>query len=321
MEESYKKTLKEYYEIEKNGEQINSLLNPTPAGLRDLFMYRMEESGIASDIDIFERFIGFSYEKNAVNKIKSEIDKFRPLVNFLKGKSDLSEIKRLDALAIILNYPNRPFKKFSRIKNEVKEVIEEKDDKLVEELDNSYSNLIENFSEDDKVLDQKEIVNENIFTDEILNHQGKREEVVVISEDGSIKKQNNIPFKKIGIIGIVVVIIGISFFLNFRNWTTKDCMIWKGDKYEAVDCSQTINSFAETTLPKDDKLIKEFRKMKVDTKTSFFDKKGNPKIWYIKNPNGTLEFFNQPGLQPETGKTLKPISKYIIQEYVINENK
>ncbi|MEG0916102.1 MAG: hypothetical protein RSF68_03725 [Myroides sp.] len=98
-------------------------------------------------------------------------------------------------------------------------------------------------------------------------------------------------------------------------------MIWKGDKYEAVDCSETINSFAETTLPKDDKLIEEFRKMKVDSKTSFFDKKGNPKIWYIKNPNGTLEFFNQPGLQPETGKTLRPISRYIIQEYVLNENK
>lgn len=98
-------------------------------------------------------------------------------------------------------------------------------------------------------------------------------------------------------------------------------MIWKGDKYEAVDCGETINSFAETTLPKDDKLIEEFRKMKVDTKTSFFDKKGNPKIWYIKNPNGTLEFFNQPGLQPETGKTLRPISRYIIQEYVLNENR
>src|SRR5690606_34727895 len=321
MIESYKKELKEYYEKQKEGDQISSLLNPTPASLRDLFMYRMEESGITSDIDIFERFIGFSYEKNAVNKIKSEIDKFRPLVNFLKGKSDLSEIKRLDALAIILNYPNRPFKKFSRIKNEVKEVIEEKDDAFLKESNNPTSNLIENFAENDKVLDQKEIVNENIFTDEILNHQGKREKVVVISEDGSIKNQKNIPFKKIGIIGIVVVIIGISIFLNIKNYTTKDCMIWKGEKYEAIDCRETINGFVDVTLPKDDKLIKEFRKIKVDSKTSFFDKKGNPKIWYIKNPNGILEFFNQPGLQPETGKTLKPISKYIIQEYVINENK
>lgn len=68
-------------------------------------------------------------------------------------------------------------------------------------------------------------------------------------------------------------------------------------------------------------LLLEFRKMKVDTQTLFFDKKGSPKVWCIKNPNGTLEFYNNPGLQPETGKTLKPISKYIIQEYVINKNK
>ncbi len=97
-------------------------------------------------------------------------------------------------------------------------------------------------------------------------------------------------------------------------------MVWKGDKYKAVDCSETINSFAETALPKDDKLINEFRKIKVDTKTSFFDKKGNPKIWYIKNSNGMLEFYNQHGLQPETGKTLRPISRYIIQKHVIDKN-
>ena len=116
------------------------------------------------------------------------------------------------------------------------------------------------------------------------------------------------------------MIIGVLLFLNIKNWTTQDCMVWKGEKYEAIDCSETIKGFADVTLPKDDKLIKEFRKIKVNDKTSFFDKKGNAKVWYIKNPNGTLEFFNQPGLQPETGKTLKPISRYIIQEYVISQN-
>jgi len=323
MIESYKKELKEYYEKQKEGDQISSLLNPTPASLRDLFMYRMEESGITSDIDIFERFIGFSYEKNAVNKIKSEIDKFRPLVNFLKGKSDLSEIKRLDALAIILNYPNRPFKKFSRFKSEVKEAVEEKDDAVLEESNNQISNLIEIFSENDKISDPErtritDVADKRInIVETAINTQ----EVINVTEEASIQKQKKIPLKKIGIIGIVVVIIGISLFLNIRNWTAKECMVWKGDKYEAVDCSETINSFTETTLPKDDKLIEEFRKMKVDTKTSFFDKKGKPKIWYIKNPNGTLEFYNKPGLQPETGKTLKPISRYIIQEYVLTQNK
>ncbi|WP_264563011.1 hypothetical protein [Flavobacterium sp. N2155] len=109
--------------------------------------------------------------------------------------------------------------------------------------------------------------------------------------------------------------------MNIKSFTAKDCMVWKEEKYVAVDCKEKINSFAATAVPKEDQLIKDFRKLKVDTKTSFFDKKGNPKIWYIKNPNGTLEFYNQPGLQPETGKTLRPITRYIIQEYVLNENK
>jgi len=303
MHESYKKVLKEHYEIEKKGEQINSLLNPTPAGLRDLFVYRMEQSNNVADVNVFEQFLGFSYEKNAVNKIKAEIDKFRPLVNFLKDKSDLTEIKRLNALAILLDYPNRPFNKFSNIQKNTTEIIEEKKEEIIEKPND--------ISKEEVIVKQKEIT-----VVEDLTPKENTQEVIVVPDEEPIKNQRKFPFKEIGIIGIVVI-IGISLFINIKNFTTKDCMVWKGEKYEAVDCSETINSFAETTLPKDDKLIKDFRKIKVDNKTSFFDKKGNPKVWYIKNPNGTLEFFNQPGLQPETEKTLKPISKYIIQEYVL----
>lgn len=42
---------------------------------------------------------------------------------------------------------------------------------------------------------------------------------------------------------------------------------------------------------------------------------GDPIIWYAKNGD-EIELFNQPGLHPTTGKTLKPITPYIINKYL-----
>ncbi|MGG8497732.1 hypothetical protein ACQY1Q_15080 [Tenacibaculum sp. TC6] len=49
---------------------------------------------------------------------------------------------------------------------------------------------------------------------------------------------------------------------------------------------------------------------------SYFDKQGNPRVWYGKNAHGDLELFTSYGLHPETGKTLKPISNYMINKYI-----
>jgi len=316
MIESYKKALKEYYETEKEGNQINSLFNPTPAGLRGMLILKMEEELNDSDKKIIESFFEIPFIEVTPNKLRNETGKFKALANFLKEKSGGSDLRRLEMIALILDFKQRPYGKFVKINKNISKT----EDVVADEEINfdSEEPSVESSNNEVEKPEVEGVVDKRI---DVVEIGVNTPEVIGFSDEVSIKKQNNIPFKKIGIIGIVAVIIGISLFLNFKTWTTKDCMIWKGDKYEPVDCGETINSFAETTLPKDDKLIEEFRKMKVDTKTSFFDKKGNPKIWYIKNPNGTLEFFNKPGLQPETGKTLRPISRYIIQEYVLNENK
>lgn len=316
MIESYKKALKDYYETQKEGDQISSLLNPTPAGLRGMLILKMEEELNDSDKRIIENFFDIPFTEVTLNKLRSETDRFKALANFLKEKSGGSDLRRLEMIALILDFKQRPYGKFVKINKNISKTediaTDEETNFDAEEPSVESSNNEVEKTEIEEIADKRsDVVEIGVNTPEVIG----------FSDEVSFKKQSNVSFKKVGIIGIVAVIIGISLFLNFRTWTTKDCMIWKGDKYEAVDCGETINSFAETTLPKDDKLIEEFRKMKVDTKTSFFDKKGNPKIWYIKNPNGTLEFFNQPGLQPETGKTLRPISRYIIQEYVLNENK
>lgn len=309
MTESYKKALKEYYEIQKEGEQISSLLNPTPAGLRDLLILKMEVPLDDLDKKIMEHFLEIPFAEITPNKLRSETDRFKALANFLKEKSGGSDLRRLEMIALLLDFKQRPYRKF--LKNH-------KNISAVENITADKESNVEISTNKLEPTEVEEFMNEGIS---IVETKENKPEFVGFTQEVSIKNQTNVPLKKIGLIGFLVVIIGISLFMNMKNFTAKDCMVWKDDKYEAVDCSETINSFAETALPKNEQLIKEFRKIKVDRKTSFFDKKGNPKVWYIKNQNGTLEFFNQPGLHPETGKTLRPISKYIIEEYVIKQKR
>ena len=43
---------------------------------------------------------------------------------------------------------------------------------------------------------------------------------------------------------------------------------------------------------------------------------GSERLWYGKNKNKELEYFTAFGKHPETGKTLKPITKYMIAKYI-----
>ena len=48
----------------------------------------------------------------------------------------------------------------------------------------------------------------------------------------------------------------------------------------------------------------------------FTSKKGDVKIWYGKNIVKELEYFSLLGVHPETGKTLKPITEYMIKKHI-----
>ena len=125
----------------------------------------------------------------------------------------------------------------------------------------------------------------------------------------AIVKENKL-LSTIGIVTIVLLLIYSS--------TTKHWMVWENDKYIEVDYN--LEEYDTWQLkPYDKNMIDNFKKIPVDCNTEFFDPSGKPKIWYGKNAKRELEYFTSFGLHPETGKTLKPISNYMISKYVCNE--
>jgi hypothetical protein len=55
---------------------------------------------------------------------------------------------------------------------------------------------------------------------------------------------------------------------------------------------------------------------KLDEPQQFFDyATKEPLVWYYEAPDGTLEFFDQPGFHPKYGQELKPITPEIVSKY------
>lgn len=283
---TYKKEIKAKYEQEKTGSNANFLLNPTTGNIRNLAILVFEEITNENDLKIFEKFMGFEYKISAIQNIKIETEKFKPLGTFLKGQTELSNYNAADMLAVILNFNPRPYRNFIKKNSSETDIIKEVNSEKEQECSTTIPQEI----------------NEIVVTK-------------TRSESTNKKKKRGV------LLGISAGILALSasVFHNVKNTTEKNCMIWNIDHYESVDCDNIKQGFTYSILvPSDEKLLNNFRKIEVDSTTLFFDGKNQPLIWYGKNANKQYEYFTHYGIHPETGKTLKPITNFIINKHIKN---
>lgn len=137
-------------------------------------------------------------------------------------------------------------------------------------------------------------------------------------DDGEANKSNKFGLinffnhNKISIIvgSIIIIVMLVVYYANKQRW-----MVWENDRYIEVSFDPDKYNLDKLKLYNESR-IETFRKVNVDCTTDFFDKSGTVKIWYGKNAKKELEFFTSLGLHPETGKSLKPITEYMIDKYV-----
>jgi hypothetical protein len=92
-------------------------------------------------------------------------------------------------------------------------------------------------------------------------------------------------------------------------------MVWDGLYYKEVSFNERLLQNGTLKLYNKDR-IENFRKTTADCQTPLAFKGGTLKLWYGKNRMGDLELFTTPGLHPETGKTLKELTKYMYDKYI-----
>ncbi|WP_289022306.1 hypothetical protein [uncultured Salegentibacter sp.] len=107
---------------------------------------------------------------------------------------------------------------------------------------------------------------------------------------------------------ILFPLIGVSAYVGYQNGK-EECMIWQKDHFEKTICSGAENEEVLRTFR-----LENFEKIKPTDTTTFF-KNGKAQIWYDKSDN-ELEYFTASGIHPTNGKTLKPITSYIIEKYI-----
>ncbi|WP_298303779.1 hypothetical protein [Flavobacterium sp.] len=278
--EAYKKAIKVKFEQEKTKEYSSFLLVPSRAQLRKLCRERFKNNTNIDDLKCFELFLGFEFNAGNKNKFQASTDKFRPIENFLKGETDLVDKEGINMAAILVDFQPRPFNKFANL---------------------NPHDLTE------------EIKKTNVTTSKQNELVKKDDKPIIIKDDIITALKGNLK-QKVGIGSLVVLGLFGAKSMFFKE---KECMEWKEDHYELVDCKGEHVEFASVKIIKPYNEIEFSRKeLKVCDTTKFFNG-DKPLVWYSKK-NNEVQFFNIDGENPENGAELRKVSLHIIDKYVGN---
>tara|TARA_R110002033_G_scaffold167528_1_gene206748 strand:+ start:21527 stop:22636 length:1110 start_codon:yes stop_codon:yes gene_type:complete len=277
-----------YIRDKKSGNLRGEIYKLTPANIRKLCLNLILEELSHSDKIIMNNFFEIKDFDDIRGQIKQfDIDGFRPICKFLREENDsIASHDALELITILIDYFPRPYKKY-RNKNLIESTQLKEEDKSV-----AY----------------------------FLNSESGKSEVIVKPKNKKLFAwfSNASAFNKILVFSCILllsipVILTTKDVLNNRvKW-----MVWQVDHYEEVEFDDEKYNINQLKYYKEDR-IKYFNKVDPICEYKFFNEDGSVRIWYGKNKNKVLEYFTDYGLHPETGKTLKPISKYMIDKYICN---
>ncbi len=276
----------EKYQAEVYAEYLKSkgtsivLANPTPSSLRDEAAAFDKNGREGADILRF-------FTKNGEQNGKLDIDKFKPVQNFLIGKTNEPTIRVVEFVAWFIDFQPRPFEtwrnsELERLNGETSK--ENNDVEAREEIGASSSA---------KNLVDVPVVQENTPIG-LLDKPQK-----------SIKKLNFI--QRTGIVATLGLIMGVAYW---KGVPPDGCMYWTGTEYKAVDCDVQIKDAQVIAL--NQQKLDHFKKITLPDTMTFNSLK---RVWYSKI-NNEVEFFTSKGKHPVNGdKILKPVTIYILEKY------
>ena len=138
-----------------------------------------------------------------------------------------------------------------------------------------------------------------------------------IDEIKRIEEERKVPrkYNKLGLIIITLFLVGVIGFFGYHYFNKQRWMEWEGTHYVEASFDSDKLKHGNLKAYKEER-ITDFEKVTPNCETKFFNDDGGVRVWYGKNKKGDLEYFTSYGQQPQTGKTLKPITTYMIEKYI-----
>lgn len=297
----YESLVVQHYRDKRDANALSPrLLHLTPANLKKECIAVCEERYDRKDDGMLRTFFKKSGDRNTCLRAieQYDIDKLKPLVNFLRKENGSTSPINIELLAWLIDFTPRPFDLQRRY---------DSDSLTVSDNTKEKEPVAGNYAEEEKVLPEPAgIINEErgmLAPQQLFSTTPRR------------------GFKNKLVI-VVAMILATAGGLIYWLWSNKAaavvlpgngwCMYWAEDHYEPISCNQKpAGNILVVAL--DSQRISNFKKItRIDTITS----RSKGFVWYVKI-NNTVEFYTADGFHPvDIRLRLRPITDYIIRKYI-----
>lgn len=271
------------YKRWRDAQSLSLLLTqPTPGNLRAECVNLCRERFDKKDQEILRSFFGPYENQKAYTRAIAEfdVDKFRPLLNFITERTADTELKNIELLAWLVDVQPRPFQPGYPYEKLPIEPVKNEDKK---NTDNAEVSPIVESEVVGSITVMPDIETRSVFF-------GKR---------------------RIFIAALLLLFITVSVYLLWKGMPIGGCMYWTGDHYETVACDKKIDNV--TVIAADSDKLQHFKKI---TRPDTITLGALGHVWYSKM-NNKIEFFTADGNHPiQMQYHLKPLTRYMVEKHI-----
>ncbi|HEX7754072.1 MAG TPA: hypothetical protein VF421_01905 [Niabella sp.] len=249
---------------------------------------------------VLEAFFEEGNDKNIILTAieRSDADKFKPLIKFLRKETASTDEKNIELLAWLIDFEPRPF-----------ELGRHYDDP-----ENSETTIVG--TEEYNCNTEK---NEAIFSgcdqpDKMLTNPDEGHQVEITRAKINFLKPG-FYFKKhrATLSAIIIVLAGILiYWIGINKGISGACMYWTGDHYQQIPCNQKVHGALVIAL--DSEKLVYFKKI---TRPDTITEADIGRVAYVKL-DGQLEYYTYISTHPLYAyRILKPLSKFIYENHIL----
>lgn len=289
-----KLVLRDYREKLKTDDLPLELREPTPASLRDLCLAVYNKRNDRRDEYTLERFFGATSEKESRFQSieRCNINKFKPLIKYLKKSTSKTNPKNIELLAWLIDYKGRPHPHHRPFCF-------------------PGGPSIELANGDWESAEQEDIEPEDPDDSEVKGRPSQG--------TGKQEPRKTRVIKIIVTITIALAAIGFYSMWLHKNSTrisqtppgTQACMFWAGDHYRPNPCTQKHGD--TPVVPLDSEKIACFKKI---TRLDTITENALGSVWYVKF-QGVYECYTSPGYHPiDTSLKLRLLTDFVLLKHI-----
>jgi hypothetical protein len=318
----YQQLVMRAYERKKvNNTLPHGLMHLTPAKLKDECVKRCTKDVNRRDEKVIRDFCGDLNEARSCHAImqRCDTDKFRPLVNYLRKRSESTDEKNIELLAWLIDFAGRPWEMGKTVSGD--EDINE--DQALNDASQAAEDQVkasDSLAKPPATGNEKPagnpIIPENPIIQALIGgSKGKESAGVKTAETSNQEKSRAKSTKRLAAAVMLSLVLGTGgmWWWKDKNQTPHSgyCMYWQEDHYEPIACNQKISNARVIAL--DTMRLKNLRKI---TRPDTITYRAIGKVWYSKI-NDKIEYYTSGGEHPVIfSRQLKPITVYIIDKYI-----